>query len=338
MPWKDIEKRRADNRERSRKRRAVDPNYGRKCIEERIAAWKQAEAAGKLGEVTRRCCICKEVKSLEFFSPTSIQCRPCNNEAHRLKEQELSLVRMAEWNAASEAGELDLLRRKCSLCKNELALSLFPPASRRCRNCLGTRGHGKTNAERYAYRRANGLCVKCCVPTTNALCDGCRDNTNADKAKRRENGCTNCLKPTENGKKTCDACLSSRRSKFRERVANGLCGACGRLRFTSKNFCVTCAESRRNAHRSVKDRVFAAYGGYRCACCGETRKEFLQIDHINNDGYEHRKKIGKSKLYSWLNRHKFPAGFQVLCANCNFAKGHFGECPHVRERVDAMVW
>jgi hypothetical protein len=25
---------------------------------------------------------------------------------------------------------------------------------------------------------------------------------------------------------------------------------------------------------------------------------------------------------------EFPDGFQVLCHNCNLAKGYYGECPH----------
>jgi len=69
----------------------------------------------------------------------------------------------------------------------------------------------------------------------------------------------------------------------------------------------------------------------KCACCGEIHIEFLSIDHINNDGAEHRKKIGKGELYSWLKKNKYPEGFQVLCMNCNISKGHYGYCPHQKE-------
>ena len=71
-----------------------------------------------------------------------------------------------------------------------------------------------------------------------------------------------------------------------------------------------------------------------CACCGETQLEFLTIDHINNDGAEHRRKIsggGKgAHSYAWIVRNNFPPGFQVLCWNCNCSKGFYGECPHKR--------
>ena len=85
----------------------------------------------------------------------------------------------------------------------------------------------------------------------------------------------------------------------------------------------------------VKDAVCAAYGGYECACCGETEKLFLTIDHINNDGAEHRRKItGKRHsagyhTYIWIVKNGFPEGFQVLCMNCNHGKRmNNGICPH----------
>ncbi len=74
-------------------------------------------------------------------------------------------------------------------------------------------------------------------------------------------------------------------------------------------------------------------GSITCKCCGEPQIEFLSIDHINNDGSTHRKEIG-SNLYNWLINNNFPEGFQVLCFNCNFAKGIYGFCPHKRREHD----
>lgn len=65
-----------------------------------------------------------------------------------------------------------------------------------------------------------------------------------------------------------------------------------------------------------------------CACCGESTIEFLTLDHVNNDGAKHRKEIGKNSIWRWLTQHNLPEGFQVLCWNCNSAKGYYGECPH----------
>ncbi len=72
-----------------------------------------------------------------------------------------------------------------------------------------------------------------------------------------------------------------------------------------------------------------------CACCGESIIEFLCIDHINGNGNAHRKEIGLSrgqKMYRWLKQNNYPTGFQVLCWNCNTAKGLYGQCPHQREK------
>lgn len=89
-------------------------------------------------------------------------------------------------------------------------------------------------------------------------------------------------------------------------------------------------EATRTIHKGVRDRlrkqVIDAYGG-KCACCGESNPAFLSVDHINNDGAEHRRSV--RHLYTWLRQNDFPKdGFQLLCFNCNCAKGIYGICPH----------
>lgn len=98
-------------------------------------------------------------------------------------------------------------------------------------------------------------------------------------------------------------------------------------------------EQARQRQRALKDAAYASYGGYRCACCGESHAEFLCIDHVNNDGYAHRKSIGRgSNIYLWLKKNGFPAGFQVLCMNCNFGKKHNGGvCPHVEAQYGIEI-
>lgn len=74
-----------------------------------------------------------------------------------------------------------------------------------------------------------------------------------------------------------------------------------------------------------------AYGN-RCACCGESKLEFLSLDHVNGNGTQHRRSIPGRSLPLWLRRNGYPAGFQVLCHNCNFSKGIYGVCPHKMEK------
>lgn len=69
------------------------------------------------------------------------------------------------------------------------------------------------------------------------------------------------------------------------------------------------------------------YGG-KCACCGEDRKEFLAIDHINGGGNKHQKQINGLAMGIWLRKNNYPKGFRILCHNCNMALGIFGYCPH----------
>jgi hypothetical protein len=94
-----------------------------------------------------------------------------------------------------------------------------------------------------------------------------------------------------------------------------------------------------NAERryAARDAAYRAYGGYRCACCGETERAFLSIDHVHNDGAEHKRRFNLrtgEQLYRWLARHKFPPGFQILCMNCQWGKrNNNGICPHQTSKV-----
>ncbi len=82
-----------------------------------------------------------------------------------------------------------------------------------------------------------------------------------------------------------------------------------------------------------------------CRCCGEnSHLDFLALDHIagkNKMNYEpelvklgYSSKLLGSTLYVWIRENDFPDGFQVLCINCNFAKGmkkNKNKCPHERK-------
>jgi hypothetical protein len=70
--------------------------------------------------------------------------------------------------------------------------------------------------------------------------------------------------------------------------------------------------------------------GPACACRSEENPHFLQIDHIDGGGNQHKKanNIAGSRMARWLKKHNFPKGFRILCANCNFALGLYGFCPH----------
>ena len=89
----------------------------------------------------------------------------------------------------------------------------------------------------------------------------------------------------------------------------------------------------------IKDKVFTAYG-WNCACCGESQRLFLSLDHVNNDGYLDRAgKYRKSSIstYRKVMKSGFPSTYQVLCMNCNFGKRmNNGVCPH-KQGVTTMA-
>jgi hypothetical protein len=78
-----------------------------------------------------------------------------------------------------------------------------------------------------------------------------------------------------------------------------------------------------------------------CNCCGQKNHiDFLALDHIAGkrqmDSETELTKIGYSskmigrELNTWIIKNNFPKGFQVLCSNCNFAKGlkkNNNKCP-----------
>jgi len=81
-------------------------------------------------------------------------------------------------------------------------------------------------------------------------------------------------------------------------------------------------------NRENRERCLAHYGG-KCECCGESRYEFLAIDHADGNGAKHRKKDNSAvRIAVWLIKNNFPDGFRVLCHNCNCAIGFYGYCPH----------
>ena len=82
----------------------------------------------------------------------------------------------------------------------------------------------------------------------------------------------------------------------------------------------------RNARHEAKIAVMNMYtnGEATCRHCGQGDIDVLQIDHVNNDGANHRRRqqnaYGGIFLYEWLIRNDYPLGYQVLCANCNIKK------------------
>jgi hypothetical protein len=168
--------------------------------------------------------------------------------------------------------------------------------------------------------------------------------------------CRRCGKrQVADNRRFCEPCLQAAReweAKKKAAIPAGICRMCGRNESPAGfRQCQTCrqkqaenmrtfrvrhGESQRHYMREWnakrRDLVIAQYGG-QCACCGESQREFLAVDHINGGGDEHRRQVrsGGSNMIDWLINHDFPSGFQILCHNCNQARGYYGRCPHQRD-------
>jgi hypothetical protein len=96
-------------------------------------------------------------------------------------------------------------------------------------------------------------------------------------------------------------------------------------------------EYRRAGRARIFAEVLAHYGGA-CACCGERERWFLTIDHIDGNGWEHRRQIGKTDMWKWLHANGYPTGFQILCFNCNAGRyRNGGVCPHEQARARTVA-
>ena len=56
--------------------------------------------------------------------------------------------------------------------------------------------------------------------------------------------------------------------------------------------------------------------------CFVTDVDMLELDHVNNDGAEERRKTGKGtqRFYARLRKNGFPEGYPTLCCNHNRKK------------------
>lgn len=75
---------------------------------------------------------------------------------------------------------------------------------------------------------------------------------------------------------------------------------------------------------SVKTSAINMYsnGDASCKWCKQADMDMLCLDHIKNDGKNHRLVTGKKGMYfyKYLRDHDYPIGLQVLCYNCNIKK------------------
>lgn len=164
----------------------------------------------------------------------------------------------------------------------------------------------------------------CSLEHAKRLCPRCKTEKSVSDFYERRNW----RWPSERYQSYCKACVRERTHEFyvanRDRLTL-------RERQRKASLGPVFLEKRREQRAKVRREVIEAYGG-KCACCGESEAAFLAIDHIDGGGKAHLASIGgASSLIYWLRKNGYPEGFQVLCHNCNMAKGIYKICPHQHE-------
>jgi hypothetical protein len=104
-----------------------------------------------------------------------------------------------------------------------------------------------------------------------------------------------------------------------------------------QNRCKLCYSRRERAQRKLD---FLKSLGSKCACCGEDDHRFLSLDHVQNDGNEHREHLVCHQIYGRAKREGYPSDkYQVLCYNCNMGKStNGGVCPHQSAVSKDQAW
>ena len=137
---------------------------------------------------------------------------------------------------------------------------------------------------------------------------------------RKEGVCTTCGKIRKSNFLQCESCIQERRESYHKH---------GKRWYAEMPNKEEYLQFQRDYKHQAKQEVLDAYGN-KCACCGETNWFFLTIDHVNNDGAEHRKTVKPgTQFYIWLKKNNFPPEFRILCWNCNCGRRmNGGICPH----------
>lgn len=152
--------------------------------------------------------------------------------------------------------------------------------------------------------------------------------------------CIKCgLKPFVVGMQVCQTCRDKHYNSANQKQrrlnakANGMCTSCyHKPAVRGRTKCGSCFDVAVIARTRQRESVYSTYGN-KCSClpCGETRWQFLVLDHVNDDGAKHRLEIGESaRLVEWAYKNGCPPSLRLLCANCNTGRErNKGVCPHL---------
>lgn len=237
----------------------------------------------------------------------------------------------------------EYLRRKAKCLQLNICFRCGQPKGQNkwlCDGCLE-----KTNIIDRQRRKKRAIINQCdcgrpSVPD-GRLCTNCLEiarlfQEQRRKQHRQKGTCLTCGANLQSGQTTCIKCNSratkSTLERYHQNIASKTCAFCGNRLNKSAFRCDRC-HAQHITHGKLRwhkeRRLVIDHYGNKCVCCGETIIEFLEVDHINNNGKSHRKITG-SHICSWIIRHNYPTDLQLLCSKCNHGRARFEICPHQR--------
>ena len=184
---------------------------------------------------------------------------------------------------------------ECKMCEKQFERHIKDYRSKFC--CVLCREKWHTN-----NKKQNGQCTKCkkLVNEINiktgknfTMCLDCRE-------KRRSS--------RQDYANSRDICLNRAKKHYRENE-------------TSKK------DYERQRRVKARDSFFKMYGKV-CKHCGDNDLKMLTLEHVLDDGAEHRKKSYSTlKVYLDATKEFMPDRFCTLCIRCNWFKGQNGSLP-----------
>lgn len=216
-----------------------------------------------------------------------------------------------------------------------------------------------------ADRKRKDLCLECPKPARLGLTTCGEHPSRAGSLRlwretKKEAGiCVDCSRRAAKGRTLCQYHLDKLKAAYKKRsegrrTRRGLCVRCrnGTPALPRSSFCQKHKEEAAAEHRlkdfkkreALKIEVLEAYGGCRCVCCGDEHIEWLSLEHPNNDGAAHRRRLLHTlhvsnrcghKFYFKLKQLGFPRDVEmvVLCLPCQQARTRGTKiCPHEKER------
>lgn len=160
------------------------------------------------------------------------------------------------------------------------------------------------------------------MTTTQKVCSACKIPKDAREFGPRKDSKTGLTS-------SCRACRNKRNRSGGYKLKRRRYYAQNRSKFQASRKKTRARERAwyRDRRREQRRCIIEKYGN-KCQCCGESRHEFLTIDHVNGGGGKERSQSGYYQMFRKLLVSPVLSTYRVLCFNCNCAIGIYGYCPH----------